>query len=195
MTSHPDDHEPDDHDRGLAFDLATLLPRRRDAAAARRCRPPGPRRVRCEPKSSTSATTAASTTTAAGHHDRGGRHDDHCGATDGRDRIDWLHRGDPRGDRRAVPGRRLQRRQRAHRERHRAQRHPVELRLVHHGAEGVPTTVKLTVVDARSGHARWPARRSTSGTATATATTRCTRRPPRTRTTCGACRRPTPAVS
>ena len=42
--------------------------------------------------------------------------------------------------------------------------------------QGVPLTVTLTVVDAATGSRRWPAPRSTCGTATATATTRCTPR-------------------
>ena len=57
-------------------------------------------------------------------------------------------------------------------------------------AEGVPLTIQLTVQDARM-RCRSRARRSTSGTATGTATTRCTRRRQPTRTTCAACRRPT----
>ena len=42
---------------------------------------------------------------------------------------------------------------------------------------------------------RWPMPRSTSGTATARAGTRSTRRAPRTRTTCAASRRPAPTAS
>ena len=105
------------HDRGLAADLSTLVDRRRAlkliagvglvalAAAAGRTRRP------------------SSTSTASGELSHDPRRD-----------VDDNRRGrelrdDPRGDGRPVPRRRLERAERADRERHRAQRHPLELRL------------------------------------------------------------------
>ncbi len=71
-----------------------------------------------------------------GRHDRG-RHHDRRDGRHGHDRLG--DRRDPRGDGRPLPGRRLQRRQRAHRERDRARRHHLELRrLVGRGRGGAP---------------------------------------------------------
>ncbi len=56
-------------------------------------------------------------------------------------------RRDPRGDRRPLPGRRLQRRQRAERERHRPQRPHLAFGSASGVAEGVPVTVNLKVYD------------------------------------------------
>ena len=62
-------------------------------------------------------------------------------------------------------------------------------------AEGVPMTLELTITDlANGGSAVRRASPSTSGTATARAATRCTPRASRTRTTCAACRSPTPTA-
>ena len=106
-----------------------------------------------------------------GRTDRG-RHGHHGGRGDRGSR----RRRDPGGDRRAVPGRRLQRRQRPHRERHRAPGH-------HHRASASASGVG----GGRAAHDRdddprhRPGRRrrrpgppSTSGTATARAGTRST---------------------
>ena len=63
-------------------------------------------------------------------------------------------------------------------------------------ADGVPLHDRTDGRRTRATAARrWPAPRSTCGTATATATTRCTPSAPPTRTTCAACRRPTPTAS
>ena len=57
-------------------------------------------------------------------------------------------RRDPRGDRRSLPGRRLQRRQRAHRDRHRPRRTSTSSFGTASGvAEGVPLTIRLKVYD------------------------------------------------
>ena len=56
-------------------------------------------------------------------------------------------------DRRALPGRRLERRQRARRLRHRPLRHPLGFGVDTTIAEGVPLTIRLTVRDAASGDA------------------------------------------
>ena len=66
MTSHPDDHEAHDHDRGLAFDLATLLPRRRMLQLLGGAGLLALAGCAASSKSSTSATTAAGTTSPAG---------------------------------------------------------------------------------------------------------------------------------
>ena len=77
-------------------------------------------------------------------------------------------------------------------ERRGAQRHHHQLRSASGVAEGVPLTIRLKVYDL-NGRRRdaLTARRSTCGTATARATTRCTPRRSPTRTTCAASRRPT----
>ena len=62
-------------------------------------------------------------------------------------------------------------------------------------AEGVPLDDQAHRPGRRATARRSPARPSTSGTATGTATTRSTRRPPPTRTTCAASRRPTTTAS
>ena len=77
------------------------------------------------------------------------------GADEHRDRGRRRHRGDPGGDRRPVPGRRLQRAERAGRERRRPERHHEELRRRLGVAEGVPTTLELTL---RRRRRRRPAR-------------------------------------
>ena len=96
---------------------------------------------------------------------RAGRNRNGCRSAVGRRRREL--RRHPRGDRGPLPGRRLQRARRARPERGRPQRHPVELR--------VSTTVAGDPADDRAdgpGRAptapRSPARRSTSGIATAT---------------------------
>ena len=127
----------------------------------------------------------------------GSRHQATTGTTttDDRGRRDGSAHRDARGDRRAVPRRRLERRQRPHRERHRAQRHP-------HAASAArrrpPPGVPLTI-DAHG-------RRRATGCAPLAGARRVplALRPrrqllavhaaPRTRTTCAACRRPTPTA-
>ena len=91
-----------------------------------------------------------------------------------------------------YPGRRLQRRERADRERRRAQRHHLQLRVQHHQGRRHPA-------DRHHDHQRLRQRqaaarrcaRSTCGTATGPASTRSTPRGSPGRTTCAACRRPT----
>ena len=60
---------------------------------------------------------------------------------------------------------------------------------------GVPLTIKLAIQDAANRCAPMTGPRSTSGIATRPATTRSTRRRPRARTTCAASRRPTGRAS
>ena len=116
-----------------------------------------------------------------------------------RRRLQRLGRGrrDPRGDRRPLPGRRVERRQRAERERHRAQRPHLVVRLGVRGGRrraGDGRSSRSTTSTAPTSR-RWPARRSTCGTATARAATRCTPRASPTRTTCAASRRPPPTAA
>ena len=59
-------------------------------------------------------------------------------------------------------------------------------------AEGVPLAITMTINDFAKTSSRWPAPRSTSGTATGPGSTRSTPRRSPTRTTCAASRRPTP---
>ena len=103
MTIDHDDHELEDHDRGLAFDMSTLLHRRRvlqliGGAGLLAL-------VGCG-SDATSSTGTSATTSAAGSRDDSGHDSD-----DGDRRLDlrhqpgnrvWIRRGDPRGDRRAV---------------------------------------------------------------------------------------------
>ena len=103
--------------------------------------------------------------------------------------------GDPGRDRRPLPRRRLQRPGRAGAERHRPQGHPFQLRRVQRHGRG-------RAHDARADRLRPRQRRgavrgaspSTSGTAPGRAATRCTRTASRTRTSCAACRSPTPTA-
>ena len=151
-----DDHELEEHDRGLVYDLGTLDRRRVLKLLGFGGLSAGLfTLVGCGPDGATGSASAA---VAATRRDRGQL----CARA--------------RGDRRAVPGRRLQRPERPRRERRRAQRHPLELRLVDDRRRGRPAHDPADVQDARTTARRWPAPRSTSGTATATAATRCTRR-------------------
>ena len=75
---------------------------------------------------------------------------------------------------------------------HRAQRHPLELRLVDDGRARACRSRSRSPCGMPRPAARSSARACTSGTATATATVLALqRRASRTRTTCAACRRPT----
>ena len=163
--AHPD--EPL-FDQGLRFDLDTIMDRRRVlkllSAAGLGAGPAWPRapRARLAQSLSPSASPAAAT----------------------------LRHGHPRGDRRPLPRRRHQRRG-----------HPRPSRAW--SARTSPPASGTTRAPPRACRSpsascsrtrptaarRWPAPRSTSGTATATRSTRCTRSS--TRTTCAACRRPT----
>ena len=106
-------------------------------------------------------------------------------------RGDVGRRRDPRGDRRALPGRRLQRAERADRERDRPQRHHAQLRVLERHRRGrAPHDRADDRSTSPTAARRWPAPRSTSGTAPGRAATRCTPRASPTRTSCGACRRP-----
>ena len=101
----------------------------------------------------------------------------------------------PRGDRRSVPGRRLERSRRAERERCRPQGHPHELRRHERDRRGRALHDPVHGRRRRPGvQAARPAPPSTCGTATARATTRCTRARRRP-TTCAACRRSTRTAS
>ena len=106
---------------------------------------------------------------------------------------DRLH-ADPRGDRRPVPRRRHQRPQRARRERRRAQRHPVQLRLVDGTAEGVPMTIEPRPSRRHGGAPLARRGRLRVALRPRGPATRCTPRASRTRTTCAACRSPTPTA-
>ena len=120
-----DDHPHDDlHDRGLAFDLATLRARRPTHAVDRRHAlrllagaGAGVVLVACSSDSGSSASSTSSsstsTTGAALHDHRRGRR---------------VGRRRPAGDRWPVPGRRIQRAQRPRRERRRPPGHPLQLR-------------------------------------------------------------------
>ena len=104
--------EVEDHDRGLLFDMQRLVGRRRALAwvggtalaALAGC------------SASTSTTGTSSATTASSVGSRGHRR--------------RRRRRHPGGDRRPLPGRRVQREERAERERRRAQRHPLVVRLL-----------------------------------------------------------------
>ena len=114
------DHD-EDHDRGLAFDLSTLVHRRQAlkflagmsvVTVAAACGAKGS----SDSSSSSTSSTLLDVVIVRGRlvvddERRRGRHD-----------------RDPGGDRRPLPGRRHERAERADRERHRAQRHPHELR-------------------------------------------------------------------
>ena len=177
---HHDHDEPHQHDLGLSHDLPTVLTRRRAlgllsgaglAAALAACSSDG-----------TPSTSATGATTEL-------RRDP--------ERRDRLGRGsrhrDPRGDRRPVPGRRLERAQRADRERHRPQRHHAAASASASGvAEGVPLTIDAD--GARHRRRRRAARRRRGlpvALRPARAATRCTPTASPTRTTCAASRRPT----
>ena len=60
---------------------------------------------------------------------------------------------DPRRDRRSLPRRRLQRTGRARGERHRAQRHPLQLRRLDHDGRGRAAELRLTILDMAKGGA------------------------------------------
>ena len=112
-------HEPPpEHDRGLAYDLSTLSRRR----ALRLFAGVGLATiVGCaaenEPSTTGSATTGSSSPPPSS-------------AAIGRYRSGGELRGDSGGDRRSISRRWVERAQRAHRVRHRPQRHPIELRYV-----------------------------------------------------------------
>ena len=116
LTFYEDASTMEDHDLGLAHDLPLLINRRR--ALGLLAGGVGLAVAACGSSESagsgqaTTATTSTATTATAG-------------------------RRDPGGDRRPVPGRRLERAERPHRERRRAKRHHEELRRrVRHGRGG-----------------------------------------------------------
>ena len=184
------DHDDHDHDKGLSHDLPQLVRRglgRRGmlgivggvgVATLAGC-------ALGDDGSSTASTPSDRPSPPAGGPPAGG-----MGARVGRR---GRRRRDPRGDRRAVPGRRLQRPQRAERVGSGAQRHHLELRVGVGGGRGRAADPPVPGLrpGRRGRRRRWPAPRSTPGTATGRATTRCTTATPSTRTTCAACRRPT----
>ena len=179
--------DPIDEDhRGLVYDVQTLIDRRRALGifggvalttllAACGAQTDGCRRL-------------------AVRDGDGDRHPDAHSVRDRYGRGIRTRRRGARRDRRPVPGRRIERRQRPRRLRDRAQRHPLELRLVDDGRAGRAAHDRADGAGCRD--RRRPRRQaaSTSGTATARASTRCTAAAPRTRTTCAACRRPTRAA-
>ena len=82
------------------------------------------------------------------HHDRRPGADDHDGRRDCGER----RRPDPARDGWSLPGRRVERPERAGAERRRARRHPLELReLLDRRRPGVPLTIDLTLVDVDGG--------------------------------------------
>ena len=126
----------------------------------------------CGSDTKSNASSSSSAASARDHDDVGGGGDHHDRRRGGHD-----DRQDPRGDGGPVPGRRHERSERADPERHRAQRHPVELRfVVRHGARACRSRSSSRSSTSSNGCGRSPAPPSTSGTATSTATTRCTRR-------------------
>ena len=161
-------NEIEDHDRGLAFDLPRLITRRRALGVLA--------------GSLTTAAIAACGGSSSSVLDRG--------ASD----TTGEH---PRGDRRPVPGRRLQRAERA---RPRAASCAATSRKSFGDASGVaagvPTTVELTLLDvAGGGDGAGRRRRLSLALHHATARTRSTTRASPARTTCAACRRPTRTAS
>ena len=125
VLDHHDDHELEDHDRGLVFDITTMDRRRMlqllgfGGLSASLFTIVG-----CGPAGATG--TAGATADAAGclgERDRGIRRE---------------LRRDPGGNGRALPGRRLQRTERPVRGRRGQERHPLEFRLVEHRRRGRP---------------------------------------------------------
>ena len=113
-------HDVEDHDRGLVYDLATLDRRRMLKLLGLGGISAGLFTiVGCNPSGSNATPGATATATAGASQARRDRQ-----------RGRGVVRGHPRGDRRPVPGRRLERPRRAHPERRRPQGHPVELRVV-----------------------------------------------------------------
>ena len=133
------DDELHDHDLGLSHDLPKLVERgtmARRGVLALFGGLGAAGLVACANQDSDATTLSSNdgATTAPGRRTR------RCPAGRRRRRLLGHGRGrrDPRGDRRALPGRRLQRRQRAHRDRHRPQRHHLELRQRLRGRRGRP---------------------------------------------------------
>ena len=173
----PDPTEPA-WDQGLAFDVETLIDRRRVLKGIGLRGQPRDRGLRARCGRLRRAPRRRPPHRRVG---RGGR---------------GLHDRDPRGDRRSVPGRRLERARRPEPERRRAQGHPSSFgverrrrrrRAAHDPVRG-PGPRERVRADTR-------APRSTPGTATRPGATRCTRRASRTRTTCAASRPPATTAS
>ena len=169
---HGPDDELEDHDLGLCHDLPTLLNRRRAlgllsatglAAVLAACGGSD-----STTSSSASSTDAANATPPQGAGGMGGPQCHRLRRRRGR-------RRDPRGDRRPVPGRRLERPERA-------RPSPASCAATSRAAsarasgmaEGVPLTLESRSSTSPTAARRRRAPPSTSGTATATAATRCT---------------------
>ena len=172
----------ENHDRGLDYDLPRLLQRRGMLKLVAGAGLAGTGLITLA--ACGDATTTDTGSTAPGPAAR--RAADlaasrRAAAGEGRrpERRDQRHRQrrDAGGDRRTLSRRRLQRRERADRERRGAQRHHLQLRLEHDQGRGRPADrhdddQRLRQRTSR----RWPAPRSTSGTATGRAGTRSTPR-------------------
>ena len=138
MHHHDHDDELHDHDKGLSHDLPRMLSRRRALGVF------GGAGLLALAGCADDATTGTSTTAAASSP----------AATATASTAAAAGERDPGGDRRAVPGGRLQRRQRAHRERHRPQRHHARASGRRPASPtGVPLTITLTVLDVANGAA------------------------------------------
>ena len=105
-----------------------------------------------------------------------------------------LQRADSRGNAGTVSRRRLEWPQRPGARRRRPQRHPFELRRPERHRRRRAADDRVDDRFRRRRARRWRGAPCTSGTAIAPAATRSTRRASRTRTTCAASRRPTPAA-
>ena len=189
----PDPHEHDDlHDRGLAFDLATLRARahaparfeRRGALKLLAGAGAGLVLVACGSDSDDAATTTTSSTTST---TAGG-----STTTAGSGTPDRRH---PRGDRRPVPRRRIQRTERARRRAASCARTSARASATSPAPPRGSRSPSPSPWSRRAPAPRSPAPPCTCGTAPARAATRCTPTASPTRTSCAASRRPTPTAA